>query len=341
MTNDLPGTCFSMFIAQFRLAPPVAIEPFGPAGVNNAVWLVRTGAGEFIWKLIQTGADPAALHYEHWLLGELARQSPPFALPVPVPTRAGATYALLPDGASGVLLPRLPGRQIARHDPEEIALLGEAGGTLVRALARLPARPHPTLASYGDLARVHPRLPAPFALAPADLGLPARAELAALCDWWRSALVTVAAFIAGSYRALPRQMAHCDFGPGNALIEAGRVAAVLDFEFAQPEVRAIDVAAPLVFVMRLWERDTADALAMAAAYCRGFRRAATLTGAEIAALPDLMLLRDVVSTIWWLGRDLAAGIPPDISRLTELRDFASWLGAHGDEMRGVVRAALG
>lgn len=341
MTNDPSGSRFSMLTAQFRIEPPVAIEPLGSAGVNNAVWLVRTGAGEFIWKLIRTGADPASLRYEHRLLGELARQSPPFALPMPVPTRAGATYALLPDGAPGVLLPRLPGRQIARHDPEEIALLGEASGMMVGALARLPARPHPVLASYGDLARVHPRLPDPFTLAPADLGLPATAALAALCDWWRSALVTVAAFLAGPYRALPRQMAHCDFGPGNALIDDGRVVAVLDFEFAQPEVRAIDVAAPLVHVMRLWERETAAALTMAAVFCRGFRRAATLSDAEIAALPDLMFLRDVVSTIWWLGRDLDAGIPPDISRLTDLREFASWLGAHEDELRGVVEAALG
>ena len=331
---------FQLPTSDFSLVPPVVVEPLGRAGVNNAVWLVRTGAGEFIWKLLHAGVSPAALEYEHWLVGELARQSPPFALAVPVRARDGGTYRRLPGGGLGVLLPRLPGEQIARHDPAEIAALGEAGGALTVALAGVPPRPHPTMTSYGELRGVHPRIPEPFTLTPAALGLPETAEKVDLFARWRGLLAEVAAFIAGPYRALPRQMTHSDFGPGNALAVNGRVVALLDFEFAQPDVRAIDVAAPLVFVMRLWERSTADALAMAAAYCRGFGRTGSLTEAEIAALPDLMILRNVVSTIWWLGRDLAEGRTPDLERLTELRDFVGWMAAHGEALRETVRGAL-
>ena len=92
--------------------------------------------------------------------------------------------------------------------------------------------------------------------------------------------------------------------------------------------------------MRLWERTTPAALAMAAAYSRGFARAASLTDAEIAALPNLLILRSVVATIWWLGRDLAEDRPTDLERLTELRDLATWLSAHGETLQGIVRDAM-
>ena len=78
----------------------------------------------------------------------------------------------------------------------------------------------------------------------------------------------------------------------------------------------------------------------AAAFSRGFGRTGTLTEAEIAALPELLLLRNAVATIWWLGRDLAADCPPDLSRLAGVRILAGWLRAHGDALRETVRGAV-
>ncbi len=333
---------FSLPTSDFNLVPPVVIAPLGQSGVNNAVWLVRTGAGEFVWKELRHAAgSAAALEYEHWLIEELARQSPPFAVPVPVRARDGGTFRRLPGDGLGVLLPRLPGEQVARHDPAQVEALGEAGGALMVALAGVPPRQHPTMMSYGELRGIHPRIPEPFTLTPAELGLPETAASVDLFAWWRGLLADIAAFIAGPYRALPRQLTHSDFGPGNALAVNGRVVAILDFEFAQPDARAIDTAGALVFVMRLWERTTPAALAMAAAYCRGFARTGSLTDAEIAALPELMILRNVVATIWWLGRDKAEGQAPDLERLTELPDFVGRVTALGDGLREVVRAELG
>jgi homoserine kinase type II len=110
-------------LPDYDLAPPITIAPLAQAGVNNAVWLVRTGAGEFVWKELRHAAGTAtALAYEHWLVEELARQSPPFAVPVPVRARDGGTFRVLPDDGLGVLLPRLPGsrsrgttRQKSKH----------------------------------------------------------------------------------------------------------------------------------------------------------------------------------------------------------------------------------
>jgi len=341
MALDETPSDFRLPTSDFDLVPPVAIAPLGQSGVNNAVWLVRTGAGEFVWKELRHARGSAAtLEYEHWLIGELARQSPPFAMPLPVRARDGGTFRHLPEGL-GVLLPRLLGEQVAPHDPAQVEALGEASGALMVALAGVPLWPHPTMTSYGELRGIHPHMPEPFTLTPAELGLPETAEHADLFAWWRSLLAEVAAFIAGPYRALPRQMTHSDFGPGNALAVNGRVVAILDFEFAQPDVRAIDIASALVWVMRPWERPPPAALAMATAYCRGFARTGSLIDAEIAALPELMILRNVVATIWWLGRDLAEGQEPNLERLTELPDFVDQVTAFGDGLRTVMRVGLG
>jgi hypothetical protein len=80
---------------------------------------------------------------------------------------------------------------------------------------------------------------------------------------------------------------------------------------------------------------------MAAAYCRGFARTGTLTDAEIAALPNLMILRNVVATVWWLGRDLAESRPPSLDRLTGIRDFVARVTAHSDALLETVREAMG
>lgn len=336
-----PASHFPLLASHFTLVPPISIAPFAQAGVNNTVWLVRTGAGEFIWKESRHAlGSVAALEYEHWLIEELARQSPPFAVPVPVRARDGKTYCALPGGGLGLLLPRLPGEQIARHDPAQTEAFGEASGALMVALAGVSPRPHPTMVSYGNPHGIHPRIPDPYTLAPTDVGLSDTPEHAELFGWWRAVVADTAAFIDGPYRALPRQMTHSDLAPGNMLVEGGKVVAILDFEFAQPDVRAIDVASALVHVMRLWERTTPDALAMAATYSRGFARVTSLNDAEIAALPSLIVLRSVIAAIWWLGRDLAEGRPTDLERLTELRDLATWLSAHGEALQGIVRDAL-
>ena len=71
-----PTSHFRLPTSDFALVPPIVIAPFAQAGVNNAVWLVRTGAGEFIWKESRHAlGSAAALEYEHWLIEELARQT--------------------------------------------------------------------------------------------------------------------------------------------------------------------------------------------------------------------------------------------------------------------------
>jgi homoserine kinase type II len=56
---------------------------------------------------------------------------------------------------------------------------------------------------------------------------------------------TVQEQIPAMYAALPRQIIHGDFVPFNLLVQDDRVTAVLDFEAAMHDLRALDLAMAL------------------------------------------------------------------------------------------------
>lgn len=76
------------------------------------------------------------------------------------------------------------------------------------------------------------------------------------------------------------------------LVAAGRVSAVLDFEFATSAARALDVAMGLRMTIRVWENP--EPWDEARRFCQGYTRWTTLTEAE--AMPWLMRLRALGST---------------------------------------------
>lgn len=238
--------------AAYDMAPPVELFALPRVGTNNLIVGVRTGAGDFVWKIPQSFDDPAPLRREHALLTWLAGRGLSFAVPAPVPGRAGET--LHRSGAGwGALFPLLPGVRPDHRDPAQVEVAGAALGELHGALADCPATMWPDLPAYGDLDRIHPAIPVPEALTPLGLGLSRDPAPDRALAWWREHLIGLRAFIAGPYRALPRQMIHGDFALGNVLWHEGRLAAVLDFEFASADARALDLASGLEFALRPWD----------------------------------------------------------------------------------------
>ena len=83
--------------------------------------------------------------------------------------------------------------------------------------------------------------------------------------------------------------------PSNTLCHRDRISAILDFEFALPEIRVLDVASGLKYSMRIWEHE--DPWLNGACFSRGYARFVTLADREISALVDTTILRDTVSEI--------------------------------------------
>jgi homoserine kinase type II len=322
-------------LAAYDLTPPVEIFALGDVpGINNRTRGVRTGAGELIWRVYQTHADPATILYEHRLLSWLNRQRLSFGVPAPLPARDGATLVRASD-TWHALFTRLPGGEVNRRDPALAEGVGAALAELHTVLRAYPTARRPGLFGFDELTRVHPAVPAPHTLTPGLLGLPEQPPYTDLFAWFRDELARRQVFLDGAYRALPRQVIHGDYGPGNTLALGGRIVAVLDFDFAMPEARVLDVAQGLDFTMRIWENP--EPLTMARAFCRGYARHGRLTVAEVAAVPEMIRLRTAVATIYWLGRARLAGdARPQLERITALQELVRWLDVQGQPLMEII-----
>lgn len=335
---------------QYALAPPVTSFGLEHAGLNNVNTGIRTGAGTFVARVYESLSyeDAASVAYEHRLLDWLAGQGLSFAVPVPIPTRDGASWCEGPDGRIS-LAPKLPGLPLALQS-DEGGLLGSATGELQVVTARHQAAPRPGRLLYDELFRfASPALEA-LTLRPGQVGLDL-AEHDELFGWWRDEAARVQVFVDGDYRALPWQLCHNDVTPNNVLAEDGVVAAVLDFEYAIPIARALDfeytipIARALDFVTGLrtampYFKNPAP-WAEARAYGRGFARWVSLTDAEIAAVPDLLRLRSAITVLWWIGRAAATGTAgPLVSRMRFCRELCDWLARAEAPLLEVVRQSL-
>ena len=314
---------------SYGLAPPVEIFPLAQ-GENNTTLGVRTCKGKYVWKEYTTHRDAGTILYEHRLLTWLETQGLPFDVPAPVPDRDGNTLRRSERGW-GALFPLLAGKRPDERNPRHAEAVGAALGELQAALARYPAEPRPGLPGYGELGRLHERIPDPFGLVPEQIGLPETQEHEELFGWWREMLSDVREFVEGTYRRLPWQVIHGDFAPSNTLVLGNKVSAVLDFDMAGPDARALDLASGLTFTMRVLENP--DPWEPGRAFCRGYAEWVRLTEAEVAAVPQLILLRDAASAVWWLGRGTEAGNPePGLKRVADMKEHERWLGQNAGRL---------
>jgi homoserine kinase type II len=315
---------------NYDLIPPV--EPFalGAQGVNNTTRGLHTGGGDLIWKTYTAHSNADSLLYEHHLLAWLGGQGLPFAVPIPLPTRRGTT--LLSSGVNThALFSKLPGELPHPGNPYQAAAIGAGLAQLHNVLCSYPPTPRPGMSAYGDLERVHVRISDPFTITAADLGLPNTPRNATLLEWWHDELAALRSFILGPYRALPWQVIHGDFSPANTLFDGERLVAILDFEFASPDARAMDVAAGLVFILRIWEGEPHWEAAQA--FLDSYQQVMPLEPGEILALPWLMRLRNATAAIWWFGRDLDIGVVDKIpARITDMHKAVSFLEQHGERL---------
>lgn len=320
-------------LGRYDLPAPLQIEPRAEQGVNNLNLRIRTGSGTLRCKVFFAAHHEQALRYEQRLLHSLAQIDCSFTLPVPLADRQGETLQRTSLGWLA-LIPDLPGANLHPSDLGQIESLGAALGELHVALARLPAAPRPGHALFQAFFRFPPSPRDPLRLTPAQIGAPDTAASRDLLGWWRQEASHLQAFVDGSYRRQPQQLCHNDPAPYNVLTVSGQVSAFIDFEFACPAPRGLDIAMALRMTMRIWEQPAP--WASAEAFCRGYQRMARLSAAEAEQLPELFRLRGAMGTLWALGR----AAPLDSARILEhlgyLRNAAAWLDQHGSRLAALV-----
>lgn len=314
----------------WRIPRPRSLRPTA-AGANNRTFLVGSRAGRHVLRLSSSGADLGRVRFEHAVLAALQHRGLPFAVPRPLASTAGTTFVL-----SGTAIAACYAALAGNPPPDGtdgLSACGAALGDLDAALAGIDVGSAPKPAAFGDLSRIHPAAPDPVAaladvpVTPATL---ARA-LGLLADLMEGQ--------PGLYSRLPGQTVHADFDPSNVLVADGGVSGVLDFEFAAPAPRAMDLAVGLHGFAGI-PRNEADYWARIGAFSAGYRTRISPTPDEVAALPDLVRLREATSLVHWAARwTMGHTDDRNISRRVErllLLDGA--LLAHGSEM---VRRVVG
>lgn len=301
--------------------------------------MVETPRGAYVLRHYQNTADTDRIAYEHALLTRLARLGLSFAVPVPIPTHSGETMVPVSTGAASA--PAALFRFIAGRHPDAGSALqahacAAALGELHQALGRINLRPPAgALPLFGELYRVHPAVPdPPGMLEELPLQGEERAQVMAI-------LHELLAQVPALYASLPRQTVHRDFDGTNVLMEGVRVTGILDFEFARPDLRAIDFAYALyAFTHPVW--DTHPEVALVSAFAAGYRERVRLMPAEIEAVPDLMRLYRMVSLIHRAGRHRQglAHREAVLSRAQALLRLDAWLRGRWPDLRRVIEATV-
>lgn len=283
-------------LQSWDVPPPNSIER-AARGTNNLTWIVDCGE-KFVLRVYNNIGNGRHVKYELALLKTLRTAPLTFSVPSPLLTRAGDIVIPVraADRASlASLCPYIPGRHPMALDVADARISGTALAELDEALHDVNlSRKLVRRSSYGHLQSIHAMVPNPVQ-AFEELNIDSR-QRQALQDL----LAAVEGGIPYLYSQLPQQIIHSDLGRSSVLIESGQVTGILDFEFAALDIRAMD------FVVGLYMFASCDpfdiSLECASAFAAGFRARLRLTAEEIEAIPTLLRLRQIVSTLHRLGR---------------------------------------
>lgn len=311
-------------------------------GTNNLVYRAESAAGGgYVLRVYGNHADAERLRFEHSVLAGLDAVGLPFAVPAPVRTRTGETFAhvMTEDGneALATLTRLIPGAAPESANLEQAVAAGEALGLLDEALPQIgtvDGEQGVSWRSYGDLEHCHPLVPDPRgAIGELPVAEETRTRLAARYDWLMEQIPDI-------YATLPRQLVHEDYAPDNMLMDGARVTGVLDFEFCTRDVRVMDLTVALSW-WPVRQLGTGDEWPIIEAVSRGYGRRVVLAAEEIGALPALYELRAYTSLIHRLGRYRAGVSPMEavVGRAHAALKREEWLRANGERLKETVRAA--
>jgi homoserine kinase type II len=309
-------------------------------GSNNQTFLVAQGGRRFVLRISQN-LSVAQVQAEQRLLGWLRRANLPFAVPEPVATTSGLTVIETPAGP-GTLCRWLPGVRPDLGREPALERFGRAVGMLGEAMQRVPLADAPW-DWRGDAFPIRVDGAAGEALWRELRAAGVSGEQAALLE---AASRRVAQWWAGAVGTLPVQVVHGDLAASNALADpgpnpgAGQVTALLDFEIAGADFRVQDF---LVALHQSGALDAAQWQRRTAAFLRGHASVRQLTGAEVRALPELLLSRSLGEVLWRAGRWRRgqAQIAEVIDRIYRLETTLRWLAASGEDLVSLVGAQAG
>ncbi|WP_058304305.1 phosphotransferase [Gorillibacterium timonense] len=301
--NENEQAYYLTILANYSLPKVLSVET-RDSGMNNTTrYAVLEDRSVRVLRIYENHQDLDKLRAEHEVLLQLQRQVLPFAVPYPVTTKSGLTWVEAEDGKLASLFPYLNGSRPSSDLHEMASEYGRVVGSLVQAMAVLEVKESPAYPPYDE------RLDTPREILLAvENDFETHPVLASLMEDVRYLIDRFKALQekAEEVRGLPRQWIHGDFSYANALVEGNRVSAVLDFEFATRDIRAMELAVCLAEQLSapggISSSSMTDMLS-------GYQSVFPLEASELRLLPPLIQLRklDVFLHFW---ERFTAGLDP-------------------------------
>ncbi|MEC0212396.1 phosphotransferase [Paenibacillus ehimensis] len=311
-------------------------------GLNNTTRFARYGSQDVVLRIYENHADRNKVAYEHEVLRQLQNAGLSFAVPVALAAQDGNTYIDTGDGKLAALFRYIEGGRAELALPAHARAIGQAAGELVTALERVTVPWPPSYAPYYNLDAIHPLVTRKkLEVWLSEVG---KGELESAADGFREEMALLKARLPDWLQQLPQQHVHSDIVCDNVLVSQDRVTAILDFEFVMVDFRALELAVLLYEWVDMTENGKLSDLAWEAieACLDGYGRSASLTEAEIQALPQLIVLRCMVLTLHFLGRYWSGLEQEDATRyLVEFAQTRSRLRKYGPDLIKLAEQYIG
>jgi len=221
-------------VDQLELSPTTG-------GVNNIVQYVTLPNGQKeLLRIYNNGCDAKRVQFEHTILKQLNEMSMSFQVPKFLPAKGSdQTMVRLSNGADACMCPIIPGTLPKLSCAKE---LGKAAGELNTALTKVNVDAALcNTAPYWKMWEVHHAVTRENFIETMK-GEYFDGHLRPIADRMLEEILLIVDKCAGAYQSLPVQLIHGDLHYDNVLVDQDTVSALLDFEFAAFDWRALELA---------------------------------------------------------------------------------------------------
>ena len=297
-------------------------------GVNNIVQYVTLPNGEReLLRIYNNGCDAKRVQFEHGILQQLNQVELSFQVPDFLPSKEdpSQTMVRLSNGADACMCKIIPGTLPKLTCAKD---LGRAAGELNVALKKHVEMDQSlcNTAPYWKMYDVHHAVSKENFIE--TMKGPLFDDVRDATDAMLEETLKITERCETSYQSLPVQLIHGDLHYDNVLVQNGKVTALLDFEFAAYDWRAMELAIGL----SKYAGEEPDAMPYFDDYIDGYATTGQLTRPEAEAIPDLINLRILSNIVYFVGRHIAA--EDDISSITtRIENYArrvEWVKSNGD-----------
>ncbi|MEF2245803.1 phosphotransferase [Paenibacillus sp. IITD108] len=285
--SEINRSELNTYLAHYSISEPWSVLPM-ESGMNNTTRKIAADQECFMLRIYNNHKNGAIVQVEHELLEKLNSSKSSIQTPIPVRNKTGGTFCKLEDGTLFALYYFIEGeRPLNQHAPH-IAGLGKAAGQLSRQLAALQMTAQPVYDPYY-------KLPASYEFITAELFEELMNEESELALRRKKIEFLMEQFCkakqwSSELQKLPQQWIHGDIVINNTVASGEAIIAILDFEFAAIDLRAMEPAVIAADLLnkpnRLSSMHEGISLMMNA-----FTQEVSFTQEELDCMPLLMKLR--------------------------------------------------